>query len=49
MKLLTKFGRSLAVIAMTPFASFERKERDRLLEERLERLQQRNRDKVEEL
>jgi hypothetical protein len=41
MKLLNKIGRVTAVLAIVPFAGFERKERDGRLEERLQRSQQR--------
>jgi len=35
MKLLNKVGWGLTVIAMSPFVTFERKERDRRLRQRL--------------
>ena len=48
MKLFTKIGRGIAVLAIAPLASLERKERDRRLEERLQRSQQRYMERIKE-
>jgi len=42
MKLLNKVGRGLTVIVMSPFVNAERRERDRLLQERLKRAEERH-------
>ena len=41
MNLLKKVGQSLTVLAITPFLSLEKKERERRLKERLKRSEQR--------
>ena len=41
MNLLKKVGQSLTVLAMIPFLSVEKKERERRLKERLKRSEQR--------
>jgi hypothetical protein len=41
MNLLKKVGQSLTVLAMIPFLSLEKKERERRLKERLKRSEQR--------
>jgi hypothetical protein len=41
MNLVKKIGQGLTALALSPFLSFEKKERDRRLEERLKRSEQR--------
>ena len=42
MNLLRKIERGLTVLAMAPLSGIEKKERDRRLEERLKRLEQKH-------
>jgi len=46
MNLISKVGRGLTVIVMSPFVNAERKERDRRLQERLKRAEERHRKSV---
>ena len=43
MNLFKKIGRGLAALAVAPLSGIEKKERDRRLEERLKRLEQKRR------
>ena len=45
MNLLKKIERDLAALAMAPFVGLEKKERDRRLEERLKRLDEKHSNK----
>ncbi len=42
MKLTKKVGRALTALALAPFVNLERRERDRRLEERLKRSEERS-------
>jgi hypothetical protein len=42
MNLFKKIGRGITIVAMAPLVGLEKKERDRRLEERLKRLEQKH-------